>query len=106
MIAADPTRLDRLEALAETILLSIQALSQKQDRTQEQLDRTQGHLDQTQGRLDRTQAQIDRFAEQTDRKFEAIEEERKVLAEQTALNAAGMVELRNLIADFIRIQTQ
>lgn len=92
MTAADPSRLDRLEALAETILLSIQSLSQKQDRTQEHLDRTQ--------------AQIDRFAAQTDRKFEAIEEERKVLAEQTALNAAGMVELRNLIADFIRVQTR
>ena len=75
----EPSRIDRLEALAETTLLAIRELSNRQETTQNHLD-------------------------QLDHRFEVVADQQSANAEQIAANTAGMVELRNLFADFLRSQ--
>lgn len=75
----EPSRIDRLEALAETTLLAIRELSNRQETTQNHLD-------------------------QLSRRFEVVANQQSANAEQIAANTAGMVELRNLFADFLRSQ--
>ncbi|MBW4528524.1 MAG: hypothetical protein KME18_25710 [Phormidium tanganyikae FI6-MK23] len=79
--ASDPNRLDRLEALLETTVLAIRELSKRQDRTQSQLDQV----------ADRQEANDRQIA---------------LNSEQIASNTAGLIELRNLIADFVRNQSR
>lgn len=95
MSNSEPSRLDRLEALAETTLLAVRELSHRQDRTQEQSDEFRQRMDQFQQRMD-----------DVGRRFEDISRQQALNAEQIAANTAGLVELRNLIADFIRTQNR
>jgi predicted nucleic acid-binding Zn-ribbon protein len=95
MSNSEPSRLDRLEALAETTLLAIRELSHRQDRTQQQIDGFQ--------------QQIDGFQQQMEdlrRRLEDLSRQQALNAEQIAANTDGLVVLRNLIADFICTQNR
>jgi chromosome segregation ATPase len=87
------SRIDQLEALAQTILLSIQALAQRDAALAQRQETTQDQLDQLKARFDDVAQQQNANAAQI-----------AANSEQIALNAAGMVELRNLIADMVRGQ--
>lgn len=93
MTTDSSSRLDRLEALAETVLLAIHELSNRQNRTQDQLDQLSVGLDQVKDRLNQVADQQAANAEQI-----------AVNTEQIAANTAGLVELRHLMADFVRTQ--
>jgi hypothetical protein len=86
MTRTNESRLDRLEALAETTLLAIRELSHRQEATQQQFEQIRDQFDDI-----RQQNQ-------------AINAQQALNAQQIAENTAGLVELRNLIADFIRNQ--
>ena len=89
----EPNRIDRLEALAETTLLAIRELSNQQtdlsDRQADLSDRQQTW----QGQM-----------EQLQQRFADIANQQSANAEQIAANTAGLTELRNLFADFLRSQ--
>ncbi|NJN58428.1 MAG: hypothetical protein HC879_13480 [Leptolyngbyaceae cyanobacterium SL_5_9] len=72
-----PTRIDQLEALAQTILLAIDQLRQRQETFQQDLQASRAEFDQ---RLNAN-------------------------AEQIAANTAGLVELRSILADYLRSRT-
>jgi predicted nucleic acid-binding Zn-ribbon protein len=72
-----PTRIEQLEALAQTILLSIDQLRLRQEEFREDLQASR---------------------EEFDRRLNAN-------AEQIAANTAGMIELRGLLADYLRSRT-
>lgn len=91
--ASDPTRLDRLEALADTTLLAIRELSHRHNELSDRQDRTQSQLDE-----------LRQQAADSARRQEAIDRQIAANSEQIALNTAGLVELRNIVADFIRAQ--
>ncbi len=107
MQSNDSSQLD-LPALVQTVFLAIQQLAQRQDRTQQQLDQFQQETKVRQEAIDRQieantvglsnlYAALDRQREATDRQFAAN-------AEIIAANTAGLVELRNLVADVVRRQ--
>jgi outer membrane murein-binding lipoprotein Lpp len=76
-----PTRIDRLEALAQTILLSIDQLRQRQEDFRQDL-----------------QASWEEF----DRRLNANADQIAANAEQIAANRAGFEVLRGLLADYLR----
>lgn len=82
------SRIERLEALAETTLLAIEGLAQRQNRTQEQLDQ----LRQTVEDLSRQQ---DANAHQIALNAESISELR-----------ASILDLRNIVADSVSNQNR
>ncbi|MCY7320549.1 MAG: hypothetical protein LH660_01800 [Phormidesmis sp. CAN_BIN36] len=86
----EPNRIDRLEALAETTLLAIRELSNRQS----DLSDRQNDLSET------WQEQM----EQLRQRFADIANQQSANAEQIAANTAGLTELRNLFADFLRSQ--
>ncbi|MGG6266220.1 hypothetical protein ACQ4M3_05195 [Leptolyngbya sp. AN03gr2] len=86
MTQANPDRIDRIEAQLETVVLAIRELSNRQERTQTQLDQLQGTVND-----------IARRQEATDRQIAAS-------SEQIASQAAGLVQLQNILADYIRSQ--
>ncbi|NJN58429.1 MAG: hypothetical protein HC879_13485 [Leptolyngbyaceae cyanobacterium SL_5_9] len=83
-----PTRIDQLEALAQTILLAIDQLRQRQESAhqafQQDLQASRAEFDQ---RLNANAQQI------------------AANAEQIAANTAGLVELRGILADYLRSRT-
>lgn len=79
-----PTRIDQLEALAQTILLAIDQLRQRQETFQQELQTSRVEFDQ------RLNANADQIAAN---------------AEQIAANTAGLVELRGILADYLRSRT-
>jgi FtsZ-binding cell division protein ZapB len=83
---SEPTRIDRLEALAETTLLAVRELSNRQNDFQQQQETSQNQMQQLQQR------------------FEDVANQQSANAEQIAANTAGVTELRNIVADFIRSQ--
>ncbi|MCY7278429.1 MAG: hypothetical protein LH702_33010, partial [Phormidesmis sp. CAN_BIN44] len=83
---SEPTRIDRLEALAETTLLAVRELSNRQNDFQQQQETSQNQMQQLQQR------------------FEDVANQQSANAEQIAANTAGLTELRNIVADFIRSQ--
>lgn len=82
------TRLDRLEALAETTLLAIRELSNRQERTQQQLELFQGESRQQMAELRQ--------------QFTDVAHQQAINAEQIAEMRSGIVELRNVVADMLR----
>ncbi|MEB3212448.1 MAG: hypothetical protein VKL39_13905 [Leptolyngbyaceae bacterium] len=80
-----PTRMDRLEALAQTILLSIDQLRQRQEDSRQRQEDLR----------EEWQASLQASREEFDRRLNAN-------AEQIAANTAGLVELRGLLADYLR----
>ncbi len=96
MQSSDSPQLD-LPALVQTVFLAIQQLAQRQDRTQQQLDQFQQDMDQfRQG--------MDQFCQQSNARQVAIDRQIAANADQIAANTAGLVELRNLVADVVRGQ--
>ncbi|MBE9009223.1 hypothetical protein IQ250_03270 [Pseudanabaenaceae cyanobacterium LEGE 13415] len=85
--SSEISRIDALEALGQTTLLAIRELSSRQERLQQQQERTQEQLDQLQQTVN------------------AVSHQQAANAEQIAANTAGLVELRNIVADFIRAQS-
>lgn len=79
-----PTRIEQLEALAQTILLSIDQLRLRQEEFREDLQASR---------------------EEFDRRLNANAEQIAANAEQIAANTAGMIELRGLLADYLRNRT-
>jgi hypothetical protein len=116
MAIENTTRIERLEVLAETILLSIQQLSvQQQTHAQQSITNTQAiariaqrqeAIEQTLDRVSQQQeantAQIAANAEAIDR----LTERQNANAEQIAINTAGLIEFRNLVADYIQARSQ
>ena len=96
----EPNRIDRLEALAETTLLAIRELSNRQsdlsDRQNDLSDRRQTW----QAQMEQLQQRFADIANQQSANAHQIAAHN----EQIALNTAGLVELRNLFADFLRSQ--
>ena len=86
MTQANPDRLDRIEATLETVVLAIRELSNKQDRTQSQLD------------------QLQETVQENSRQIEANSHQIALNSEQISEMRAGIVELRNLVADVVRNQ--
>jgi hypothetical protein len=90
-----PTRIDQLEALAQTILLAIDQLRQRQEASyqtfQQELQASRAEFDQ------RINANAEQIAATTERSH--------VNAEQIAANTAGLVELRSILADYLRSRT-
>jgi predicted phage tail protein len=91
----EQARLTHLEVLANTILLAIQHQSQIQQRTQQQLDQFQSSAQQQMDDLRQQVADIGTTVANVARQQE-------LNAEQIAANVAGLVELRNILADYIR----
>lgn len=79
MTQANPDRLDRIEATLETVVLAIRQLSERQNEFAER-------------------------QEQTQRTVDAIASQQAINADQIAQNTAGLVQLRNIVADLIRSQ--
>jgi Zn-dependent peptidase ImmA (M78 family) len=71
------SRIEHLEAFAQTILLAIDQLRQRQENFQQDLQSSR---------------------EEFDRRLNAS-------AEQIAANTAGLVELRGILADYLRSRT-
>jgi GAF domain-containing protein len=84
-----PTRIEQLEALAQTILLSIDQLRLRQEEFREDLQASQ----------EAWEAKFQASREEFDRRLNAN-------AEQIAANTAGMIELRGLLADYLRSRTR
>ena len=104
-----PTRIDQLEALAQTILLSIYQLRQRQEAShqtfQQELQASRTEFDQ---RVNANAEQIAANAEQiaaNTEQLRAATERSNVNAEQIAANTAGLVELRSILADYLRSRT-
>jgi len=101
----DPSsRIDRLEALAETTLLAIRELSNQQKATQQQLDQVA-----VQQALNAEQ--IAANAEQIAANTVGMTQLRHQLAAQQALNAeqnavqqAGLIQLQNAVANIVHAQ--
>ncbi|NJN90437.1 MAG: hypothetical protein HC878_08715 [Leptolyngbyaceae cyanobacterium SL_5_14] len=101
-----PTRIDQLEALAQTILLAIDHLRQRQESShqifQQELQTSRAEFDQ---RLNANAEQINALTERINANAEQIAattERSNVNAEQIAANTAGLVELRSILADYLR----
>ncbi|MCY7275759.1 MAG: hypothetical protein LH702_18990 [Phormidesmis sp. CAN_BIN44] len=59
MATNPPDRLDRIEAIVESIAFALRNMQVKQDRMQEQQDRMQQSFDRMQEQQDRTQQHLD-----------------------------------------------
>jgi methyl-accepting chemotaxis protein len=111
-----PTRIDQLEALAQTILLAIDHLRQRQEAShqtfQQELQASRAEFDQ---RVSTNAEQINALTERINANAEQIAanaeqiaattERSNVNAEQIAANTAGLVELRSILADYLRSRT-
>jgi chromosome segregation ATPase len=90
-----PTRIEQLEALAQTILLSIDQLRLRQEEFREDLQASQ----------ETWEAKFQASREEFDRRLNANAEQIAANAEQIAANTAGMSELRGLLADYWQSRT-
>ena len=116
MIAPAETRLDQLEALASTTLLAIRELANRQEATQRHLDSLSTRQEASQTRLDSEHDRFKKFDERMDRldvtlekvgdRLDRVSLQQELNGQQIASNTAGLVELRNLVADFVRGQGQ
>jgi uncharacterized protein (UPF0305 family) len=78
------SRIEHLEAFAQTILLAIDQLRQRQENFQQDLQSSR---------------------EEFDRRLNANAEQIAANAEQIAANTTGLVELRGILADYLRSRT-
>jgi predicted acetyltransferase len=102
------SRLDRLEALAETILLATQQQQNLITANAEQSEEQQQQSEERQQQFEERQRQFGEGMEQLRQRFEDIAQQQEANAEQIAANSqqiasntAGLIELRNILADFI-----
>lgn len=79
------TRIDQLEALVQTILLAIDQLRQRQEASHQTF----------QQELQASRAEFDQL-------ISANAEQIAANAEQIAANTPGLVELRSILADYLR----
>ncbi|NJL35322.1 MAG: hypothetical protein HC899_00170 [Leptolyngbyaceae cyanobacterium SM1_4_3] len=82
------TRIDQLEALAQTILLAIDELRQRQEASHQTF-----------------QQELQASRAEFDQRISANAEQIAANAEQIAANTAGLVELRSILADYLRSRT-
>ncbi|MGF1535023.1 MAG: hypothetical protein ACFB4J_00875 [Elainellaceae cyanobacterium] len=82
------TRIEQLEAFAQTILLAIDQLRQRQEASFREF-----------------QASRDAFEQQFEQQTAATDRKIAANAEQIAANTAGLIELRGILADYLRSRT-
>ncbi len=100
MIAPVETRLDQLEALAATTLIAIRELADRQEASQKRLDSEHDRFGAFDQRMDRLSVKLEEVGDRLDR----VSLQQELNGQQIASNAAGIVELRNLVADLVRGQ--
>ncbi|MEB3230978.1 MAG: hypothetical protein VKJ64_08215 [Leptolyngbyaceae bacterium] len=91
-MSVGPTRIDQLEALAQTILLAIDQLRQRQETFLQDLQTSREQFDR---QIRANAVQIAANAERS-----------AINAEQIAANTAGLLELRGILADYLRSRTE
>jgi hypothetical protein len=89
------TRIQQLESLAQTILLAIDQLRQRQESFQESFQQD----------LQASRAEFDQRINANAEQIAATTKRSNINAEQIAANTAGLVELRSILADYLRSRT-
>jgi methyl-accepting chemotaxis protein len=103
------TRIEQLESLAQTILLAIDQLRQRQEASHQAFQQElQASCTEFNQRISANAEQIAANFEQIAANAEQIRaatERSNINAEQIAANTAGLVELRSILADYLRSRT-